>query len=286
MKVRRPRRKKTAKAVVIDVGWSRTNWSRTAVAWSDAKTGRAKVDLLKPDEWIEDWVKELVVPGGIVGIDIPLDGSPATSQSDSFRPVDRGLIKAGIPLLPSAQAGSFGSEIASRIQEAVPDCQVVELYPYAVLRVLWSLQYVSDKKPVKLLDDGEWNELLDARAWQKRPPRYKRASKRQDMVRALKQAVGVLEGTPYGRAFDELSDDPLVLMTRSQLLRMSDAFDGLLGLVALDRMVRRSPYAKNFSVPGQSGSILGVADTWLWSRWSSIVRELAVSPVKVKSRRR
>jgi predicted nuclease with RNAse H fold len=275
MKARRHRRKRHAKAVSIDVGWSRTNWKRTAIAWSNHKTGRVKVDLLEQNEWLEDWVRELVMPEGLVAINIPIQGCADLAMQDSFRPVDRGLIKVGIPLLPSAQAGTFGSEIADRIRAAVPDCRVVEVYPYGVLRVLWSLQFVSDVRPVKLMEAEDWEEYLNARAWKRNPPRYKRARKRLDMIRALKNAITVLDGSHYGRAFDEVCDDPLSLMTRSELLRMSDAFDVLLGLVALDRHVNRSPFARVYSVPGKTGEILGLGDVWLWKKWSQAVRTLA-----------
>jgi predicted nuclease with RNAse H fold len=276
MKVRRHRKKRTARAMVIDCGWSRNNWSRTSVAWSDSNNNRVKVDLLDPDEWVEDWVRQIVMPGGVIAIDLPLEGYEELSPDLSFRPVDRGFIKAGIPLLPAGQTGGYGQEIANRVREAAPDCQVVEVYPYAILRVLWSLTFVSEHPPIKLLDNDDWNQQLDPRVWRKKPPRYKRATNREEMARALRRALSVLDGSPYGRAFDDLSDEPLSLMSRSELLRMTDAFDGLLGLVALDRFVRCSPYAKNFSIPGKQGAIVGLADPWLWARWGGIARDLSL----------
>ena len=96
------------------------------------------------------------------------------------------------------------------------------------------------------------------------------------MIKALKSITTLLNGSPYGRALDDLTDDPFALMKRAELVRMTDALDALLGLVALDEQVRCSPNAKVFSVPGHSGAIVGLADTWLWGRWSKIVRSLAL----------
>jgi predicted nuclease with RNAse H fold len=276
MRTRRHRRRRCSRAIVVDLGWSRTNWSRTAIAWSDAKSGRVKVDLLGPDDWIEDWVKDLLLPGGVVGLDIPVEGCETLGKGASFRLVDRAMIKAGIPLLPAVRAGSFGREVATRVREMVPDCRVVEVYPYAVLRVLWSLYQAGEERPIKAMKGSEWVTLLHERAWSQRPPSYKRARDRKEMIKALKSITTLLNGSPYGRALDDLTDDPFALMKRVDLVRMTDALDALLGLVALDEQVRCSPNAKVFSVPGHSGAIVGLADTWLWGRWSKIVRALAL----------
>tara|TARA_B100000579_G_scaffold330478_1_gene280680 strand:+ start:231 stop:1082 length:852 start_codon:yes stop_codon:yes gene_type:complete len=282
MKTRKHRRRRCARAIVVDLGWSRTNWSRTAIAWSDAKSGRVKVDLLGPDDWIEDWIKDLLLPGGVVGLDIPLEGCDTLGKGASFRPVDRAMIKAGIPLLPAVRAGSFGQEVATRVRETVPDCRVVEVYPYAVLRVLWSLYRAGEDRPIKSIRGSEWATLLHERVWGHKPPSYKRARDRKGMIKSLKSIVGILEGSPYGRALDDLSDDPFSLMKRTELVRMTDAVDALLGLIAIDEQVRCSPNAKVFSVPGHDGAIVGLADTWLWGRWSKIVRELAVEKPRPK----
>ncbi len=233
------------------------------------------VDLLGPDEWIEDWAREILLPGAVVGLDIPIEGCAVNDEA--FRPVERALIKVGIPLLPSAQAGSFGSEIAARIKEAVPDCRVVEVYPYAILRVLWSLLQAGEERPLQHLLRDEVVHLLDSRHWKSRPPRYKRARGRERLAHALRRASGVLESSPYGRALDDLYDDPFVLLRRTDLDRVTDAFDALLGLVAVDLLCRTSPYAKVFSVPGHAGEVVGLADAWLWGRWLRAAREVALS---------
>ena len=93
------------------------------------------------------------------------------------------------------------------------------------------------------------------------------------LAHALRRATGVLEASPYGRALDDLFDDPFVLLRRTDLDRATDAFDALLGLVAVDLLSRPSPYAKVFSIPGHAGEIVGLADAWLWERWRSAARE-------------
>lgn len=276
MKVRRHRRRQCAGAMVIDLGWSRKNWSRTAIAWSDQRTGRVKVDLLGPDDWIEDWVRDLLIPGGIVGLDIPVDGCAGDGEEGAFRHVDRAMIKTGIPLLPSVRAGSFGREVAGRVQEAATAARVVEVYPYAVLRVLWSFYQAGIERPVHALRQGEWVPHLCPTSWKKRPPAYKRVKNRARMARLLKDTVQILDGTWYGRALDGITDDPFSLMRRSELERMTDAFDALLGLVALDAHCRSSPYARSFSVPGHQGAITGLSDPWLWDRWLVAARGVAL----------
>lgn len=277
MKVRRHRRRRCAGALVVDLGWSRTNWSRTAVAWSDAKSGRVKVDLLGPDDWIEDWVRDLLLPGGVVGLDIPVEGCPdGEDDRSAFRAVDRAMIKMGVPLLPSARAGSFGREVAGRVREAAPTATVVEIYPYQVLRVLWSLYIGGVDRPVRALQSPEWAPLVDEERWKVRPPAYKRAKGREKMARSLKHVAAVLDASPYGRALDGLTDDPFVLLRRADLERVTDAFDALLGLIALDCRRGGSPYARSFEVPGHAGAIGGVGGPWLWQRWQKAAREMAL----------
>jgi hypothetical protein len=127
--------------VAVDLPWGESGADRFAWAVVDAEKGLV-VDL----QWGMTEVQFLgyldsLEQGcvGLVALDIPINGHEwMTREGQHFRPLDRALQSAGVPLYPSLRQGDRGARLASEVRRALrdPACPVYEVYPYANLCVL------------------------------------------------------------------------------------------------------------------------------------------------------
>ena len=242
-----------ARVVAVDLPWSAGHPDRTAVA---VLTPAAQVSVVPvdPSEPIPSVIARLAAPDADVLLDIPIAGC---TGEPGFRPVDRRLARAGIPILPWTAAGTRGAELARAISERLPDARVHEVYPYAVLRVLWALKATGR---LGALRPGEVDGSVEP-GWAAWPPRYKRGRTRAERLRALAEVWAALTDRSLGLEFDPPlpAPDP-----RASLARLADRYDAVLALV---------PGLLGFAHPAVhcerdegGGAILLLADAWLRKR--------------------
>lgn len=219
--------------ISVDLGWSRNNLSRTAVAWcrnqsapqwTNAEETRDLIDFLRRFE-----------EEALVLLDIPIKGTEDLGRERPFREMDRDLLSFGIPLLPSFKAGDYGLRLAEEITRELPHFTIVESYPYAVLRFLWAIR----DNPACIT--GELQAVVECddfiREW---PPKYKRARRKADRIVCMSKVLEML------RQFLELDEAkeliPSPVMKKSELNLLCDIYDALLGLIVGRAIAMDSPW--------------------------------------------
>src|SRR5881396_1937470 len=186
-----------SRIISVDLPWSEGKEKRTVAATFDGETPYLATDLpSSPDELVEQ-IACIAAPSALVLLDIPIEGCEHLSSTNAFRALDRGLLRVGVPILPSVKAGGRGANLKRLLWARRNDLRVEESYPYAVLRVLWALQ--RQEKVAALLDgrsqgtnlEGEWG------AW---PPKYKRARIIEARRKAMGEVADLLRKLWGGRA--------------------------------------------------------------------------------------
>lgn len=195
----------------------------------------------------------------LVLLDIPVFGTENLSREMPFRGVDRVLLRTGIPLLPSYKAGNTGEAIAKKILCAYPKYRVLESYPYAILRFLWSIR----DKPYVL--NGPLISAVDRLCWMKdMPPKYKRAHavwELRSSCEIVVNLIGVFLSSPHIQNLK-----PGRSAKRKDLLGLAHVYDSLIALIAGLLFAEGSQWSVIASVSGESGSILLMLDEWL-KKW-------------------
>lgn len=158
---------------------------------------------------------------GLVALDIPIDGCQDLSHQNPWRPVDRALAGAGVPLLPSYKAGTRGLALRARIQAVLGDqLPVWEVYPYSAYKVL---AYLMEKGNGSLAWDIEAEGF---RRWW--PPKYKRGKTRQERLAALAYLHGLLTHPALGLTFDPPLPSPI---QAPRLNVLADGYDACLAAI-------------------------------------------------------
>ena len=255
-----------AQLLCLDLGWAPSTRSRTAAALL-TPAGRIRVARLasRDDSELAKRLAGLLQPRALVLLDIPIEGcAELRPGGPALRPIDRRLARAGIPVLPSLNAGVRGRELSGAIRALAPDVTVQETYPFAVLRVLWALHVSGKLGAVKRRQAGE---LLSSAVWRRWPPRYKRAPTRGERIRALKEIFVLLTHPDLGLAFDPALPAPLLGLSSSAIARLSDCYDACLGLIP-GLLGPDHPLVATVADAG-GGSLLLLADAWLRARLQS-----------------
>ena len=219
--------------ISVDLGWSRNNIGRTAVAWcrkqsaprwTNAEETRDLLDFLRRFE-----------EEALVLLDIPIHGTEDLGRERPFREMDRDLLSFGIPLLPSFKSGDYGLQLAEEIEQALPHLTVMESYPYAVLRFLWAARDVPGCLREALQPVVDCHKFI--REW---PPKYKRARKKADRIVYMGKVLETLGLFLELDKAEELVPSPD--MKRSELNLLCDIYDALLGLVVGRAIADDSPW--------------------------------------------
>ena len=241
-----------SRVVAVDLPWSAAHPDRTAVAVL-TPSGAVSVFSAERGDALPSLIADLAMPDAHVLLDIPIGGCTGPG---AFRPVDRRLARAGIPLLPWTKAGDRGARLAREIQARLPRATVDEVYPYAVLRVLWALHRTQS---LGLLREGRIEGRLE-RGWSRWPPRYKRARTRRARSAALSQVRRVLTDAGLGLSFDPPLPRPAV----GSLSRLTDCYDAALAIVP--GVLGLGHPAVHRESDEEGGALILLADSWLKRR--------------------
>jgi hypothetical protein len=227
------------------------------------------------------WIVAHARHGALVVLDVPIDGCGGLSRAVPRRPIDDGLARIGIPLLPSYKSGDLGPRLRDRLRRARPDLEIVESYPYSVLRVLWGRGELPGSSAALTAGSyarsaGRWS------TWWTWPPRYKRARRTAERREALARVAGLLRacGPRYARLVRSPSAG-----TAPPLARLSDEYDAILGLVAADAAREGSPWSWSVERPGCEGRILTIAPSWLREAFALRVPRATPGPPNARGRR-
>jgi hypothetical protein len=236
--------------VAADLPWSAGRPDRIRIA---ILSPSGAVSVLAPDRTrpLPLVIADVAAPDAHVLLDIPIRGC---AGAGAFRPIDRRLAAAGVPVLPWTAAGRRGAGLARAIRRRLPDATIDEVYPYAVLRVLWAL---SRTRSLAALRRGAIDGRVEP-GWGRWPPRYKRAPTRRGRLQALGQVRRLLEDPALGLAFEPK------LPVAGPLAGLGDCYDAALaivpGLLGLDH-----PAVYRAGEP-RRGAVLLLADAWLRER--------------------
>ena len=187
-------------AISVDLPWSRHTRSRTAIAAWGAGRVLLVTESLEGDS-LPNWIATHAAPGALVVLDVPIDDCADLCRAVPRRRLDDGLSRAGIPILPSHVSGDLGASLRATITRVRPDVRVLEIYPYAVLRVLWGLW--TETRSVDLRPESYNRHSQPWPTWWTWPPKYKR---REDCVGAARGDGGGRRCHPDVRHC--LRDDP------------------------------------------------------------------------------
>lgn len=249
-----------ADVISIDLPWGKNTTARTAIACRSSSG--VSVTAVREDDVLVQHVEQLAAKNALVLLDVPLDGCESLDQSNPHRAVDDRFQRAGIPILPSVKSGMRGPELAKRLLEARPDLRVREIYPYAVLRVIWALH--EQELSFRFEDDATCIDLSPT--WWRWPAKYKRAKTRAAKLAAMNEVAAVLSAVPgVGAAVRAPSASASV----SDLAALADGYDSLLGLVAGIADVDRSSWSWLAECDQGSGAIMSIADASLRRRFDS-----------------
>jgi hypothetical protein len=197
--------------------------------------------------------------GAVVLLDVPVEGCEALGAHRPRRPVDDVLARVGIPVLPSYTSGDVGPRLRGALLGARPDLGVHETYPYGVLRVLWGLW--RESKAIDLDRPSRAELTSGAARWRTWPPRYKRAPVRSERILAMNSVARVIRAC--GPTYGVLVRRAHAAATWSELARLADEYDAVLGLVAARAARARTPWSWRAEVPGHDGAVVGIAPPWL-----------------------
>jgi hypothetical protein len=247
-------------AISVDLPWSLSTRDRTVIAaWSGANIALVTDGL--DGEGLEQWLVEQAAPGARVLLDVPIDGCAGLCRDRPRRPVDDGLTGIGISILPSYKSGMRGPDLRAALLRARPDLQILESYPYSVLRVLWGVnRQVGNLSALTGLNADDHSTRWPS-WWTNWPPRYKRAPRIADRRKAVSTVAELLKCC--GAEYAARVRPPSPSATTSELARLSDEYDALLGLIAARAMLDRLPWSWAAEVSGAPGSILTIAAPWI-----------------------
>ena len=242
-----------SRVLAADLPWSAAHPDRTRIAVL-SPSGVVSVLAVGSPRALPAVIGDLAAPDAHILLDIPIRGC---TGRDSFRPVDRRLASAGIPVLPWTGAGPRGARLARAIRRRLPDAIVDEVYPYAILRVLWALVRT---RSLAALRAGAIDGRVEP-GWRRWPPPYKRAPTRTTRLRALARVRRILEDPALGLAFEP----PLPrLREAGSLARLGDCYDATLALVP-GLLGLGHPAVYRAGEP-RRGAVLLLADAWLRRR--------------------
>lgn len=251
--------KASADVISVDLPWESYNDGRTAIAMNSSESIRIIPDIYGDIELLEQ-VSSFAAQGALVLLDIPITGCRGLSSKYPFRPFERKLLKIGVPVLPSFKARGRGNTLRTSLLKKRPDLVVEESYPYATLRVLWALHL----KHLKLFG-AAFQDICLSDVWWNWPPRYKRDPLLESRRHAMEKVRTLLVKT-LGSNIPQLYSVP-DFSGFSALARIADQYDALLGLIAGIAMRCNSPWAWKAICLESGGSIVGIADEWLRTRF-------------------
>ncbi len=251
----RARSEGDADVLAIDLPWSERA-RRTAIAMR-TRTG-VEVEAVRDDARLSEVVVERAARGALVLVDVPLDGCEVLSAARPRRGVDQRFAQSGVPILPPVVAGSRGPALRARLGATRPDLVFAEIYPYAVLRVLWALRLSG--RTFELSADARAIDL--AAWWWTYPPKYKRERDLARRRRAVRQVAALL-----GEAGMAGQVRTVARATHGELDAVCDEYDALLGLVAGIAAVDRSSWSWRASTSHDDGTILTISDASLRARF-------------------
>lgn len=241
----------TADVLAIDLPWGTKATSRTAIAHRSA-TGIA-VSVVQGDDELVHHVEHRAANAALVLLDVPIEGCEDLDALTPRRAVDDGFLRSGIPILPSVKSGLRGPMLAQRLLATRPDLRIGEIYPYAVLRVLWGLH--REGRPFRLDDDATRIDLSST--WWDWPPKYKRATTRALKLDAMTAVADLLSRVPtIGGAIER----PAASATVAAMAFLADRYDALMGLLAGIAEVDRSSWSWLGEGATGAGSIVTIAD--------------------------
>jgi predicted nuclease with RNAse H fold len=189
----------------------------------------------------------------LILLDIPIEGCEELSSLNPLRPVDRLLLKIGIPVLPSYLAKTKGKEIKQKLLKGIKKAKVIEMYPYAVLRFLFA---ASQRIPLFKLFRGSCSHIIDSEIWwNKWPPRYKRERKKEKKKEEFKKIYHLFSFLEFYACIPSPNNTKLSLL--------SHYYDAILGLVLGIQVNESSPWTSLLEVPNTKGKIQILADKWL-----------------------
>jgi len=257
-----------ASVVSVDLGWSERTRGRNAAALL-TPAGRIRFEQSLPNEnlVLAAWVRRRVAPRGTVLLDIPIHGGKHLAVTGrAFREIDSALQRVRISLYPSARAIDRGG----RLRRLLRGYGVCEIYPYAILRVLWALREAGRlARAVR----GSDEPCLDDAAWRIAPPAYKRGTP-AEKLRGLAAVHRLLTCRDLGLSFQPELPRP----TRgASLAALADLYDACLGLVPAWLAARHggSHPLVGIASDRSGGALLLLADAWLRARLGGSVRWLA-----------
>jgi predicted nuclease with RNAse H fold len=242
-------------AVSVDLPWGASGEAAAVVV---QPTGEARWSLVGyPEELLRFLGRQ---PSSLVLLDIPIYGLDKLGNGH-FRPVDRALQSAGVPLLPSTGARQEGRELVQRLKEdvGIPVTRVREIYPYAVYKVL---DYLRTRECLSALRHRKAKLLLEGDFIVHWPLPYKKRSHRGTRRQGMEALYQLLIHPDLGLTFGPSLPAP---DSGESLKRLADVYDAALGGVLGLHFLRGSPWA---TVKGDTkhGDMALLADPWLNER--------------------
>lgn len=256
-----------ADVISVDLPWSNKR-GRTAVA-SRSPAGISVAAIADDDQLVEH-IAERAAERALVLLDVPVDGCEALTAACPRRHVDDCLARVGIPILSSVASGPRGPRLRQELLAARPDLRIFEIYPYAVLRVLWALRMSG----ASFAFEHNATEVELVERWWKYPPRYKREPRLPERRQAMRDVASVLAAIPgFAGAVRAVGG-----ASGPEMQRLADEYDALLGLVAGIAAADASPWSWLAETSAGAGAILTIADGALRRRFAeAAVRQSARS---------
>jgi predicted nuclease with RNAse H fold len=243
------------KALGVDLPWSESG--EAAVARVDAE-GWATWDLCDYPEGLIQQVRE--ESQALILLDIPIHGLANLGRAH-FRPIDQALGKVGLAVRPSSSASHLGSRLAGRLREeaGLAPHQIVEIYPYAVYKVL---SYLTSRRRARRLSEARYLPSLETDFISYYPIPYKRTSARGTRRQGMEALYRTLTDPDIGLRYRRALPLPGGALS---LKRCADVYDSLLGAVLGFHLLRNSPWAVLKGTESR-GNMALLADPWLAER--------------------
>lgn len=252
--------------VSVDLPWKEDKRGRRALAVADLDRNVNIMSASNDDELLK-LVGESAEPGTIILLDVPVDGCDNLGVKH-FRPIDKALARQGIWIQPASAAGNRGERLKALLEKDKKRPKVYEIYPYAIYKFL---AYLKEKKLLPKLKANKLDFLLDDGFRAYPPPKYKRERNRDKRLKNVEYLHSLLADASIGLNFQVPLHRPDTSCTLSELNRLCDEYDAYLGAIVGIHFASNSSYAW-VAGDSNSGSILLLADRWLFEQLSKEVR--------------
>jgi predicted nuclease with RNAse H fold len=215
--------------ISIDLPWEEKTKDKRALALADTSRNIEVVGADDDDELIKI-AQDNARPRSLVLLDVPIDGCENLGNGKYQRPIDRALLRQGISVLPSRQAGARGRELKARLRKEIEEITVREIYPFAVYKFL---TYLKPRESLHRLNLDGFDTLLDNGFRAHRPSRYKTERDKVPRLENMRYLHSLLTDPHLGLKFSSPLPRPDGSITRRGLNDLCDEYDDCLGAIAV-----------------------------------------------------